>query len=234
MEAERKAERKFHLEKSDDQDPNGAECEDKEEKKTAKHASSPRSFLRRTVTSVSMQVAQGSNGAGLRRTASAPGSGDTREEGVSSENACDEESLPIMQRSLFPRPRPTITTQALDNSELVTLIDDQGALQSKIQEALATLEAHHQSQTAGHPVVQEGRVVRFQNNNVELNNLQQTRSPQVFSRSLEPTHSIRTDVFQAPTGPQPVSCTPRVPQYPEQGDARLVCLRVRACTVCRY
>ena len=72
------------------------------------------------------------------------------------EEEARSESLPIMQRSLFPRPRPTITTQALDNSELVTLIDDQGALQSKIQEALATLEAHHQSQTAGHPVVQEG------------------------------------------------------------------------------
>jgi hypothetical protein len=36
------------------------------------------------------------------------------------EEEARSESLPIMQRSLFHRPRPTITTQALDNSELVT------------------------------------------------------------------------------------------------------------------
>jgi hypothetical protein len=35
----------------------------------------------------------------------------------------------------------------LDNSELVALIDDQAALQFKIQEALAALEAHQQAQT---------------------------------------------------------------------------------------
>mmetsp|Transcript_94893 Transcript_94893/g.138572 ORF Transcript_94893/g.138572 Transcript_94893/m.138572 type:complete len:630 (+) Transcript_94893:114-2003(+) len=36
--------------------------------------------------------------------------------------------------------------EGLDNSELVALIDDQAALQAKIQEALAALEAHAQSQ----------------------------------------------------------------------------------------
>ena len=40
--------------------------------------------------------------------------------------------------------------EGLDNSELVALIDDQVALQSKIQEALAALEAHQQAQAAGH------------------------------------------------------------------------------------
>ena len=201
MEAERKADRKFHWERSDDQDPNGADApeegatscsttstqEIQREKRAppappAKHVPSPQSFLRRTVTSGSMQVAQqGSNGVGLRRTASAPGPGDTREEGASSENASDEVSLQILQRSLFPGPRPTTTTQ-------------------------------------------------FQNNNVELN--RQTRSPQAFSRTAsDSTHSIRTDMFPAPTGPPPVSCTPRVPQHSEQGDARLVCLIVRVLCV---
>jgi polyadenylate-binding protein len=40
--------------------------------------------------------------------------------------------------------------EGLDNSELVALIDDQVALQSKIQEALAALEAHQQAQAAVH------------------------------------------------------------------------------------
>jgi len=39
--------------------------------------------------------------------------------------------------------------EGLDNSELVALIDDAGALQAKIQEALAALEAH-QAQQSGH------------------------------------------------------------------------------------
>jgi hypothetical protein len=206
MEAERKAERTFHWARSDDHDPNGADAWDREEGASscrttsiqeiqrekrapqappAKHVSSaPQSFLRRTVTSGSMQVAQqGSNGEGLKRTASAPGPGDTREERASSENACDEECLPILPRSLFPRPRPTTTTQ-------------------------------------------------FRNNNVELNRLQQTRSPQAFSRKAsDSTHSIRTDMFPALTGPPPVLCTPRVPQHSEQGDARLVCLIVRVLCV---
>jgi hypothetical protein len=206
MEAERKAERTFHWARSDDHDPNGADAWDREEGASscrttsiqeiqrekrapqappAKHVSSaPQLFLRRTVTSGSMQVAQqGSNGEGLKRTASAPGPGDTREERASSENACDEECLPILPRSLFPRPRPTTTTQ-------------------------------------------------FRNNNVELNRLQQTRSPQAFSRKAsDSTHSIRTDMFPALTGPPPVLCTPRVPQHSEQGDARLVCLIVRVLCV---
>jgi polyadenylate-binding protein len=41
--------------------------------------------------------------------------------------------------------------EGLDNSELVALIDDPGALQAKIAEALAALEAHQQAQAAaGH------------------------------------------------------------------------------------
>jgi hypothetical protein len=49
----------------------------------------------------------------------------------------------------------------LDNSELVGLIDDQAALQSKIQEALAVLEAHkayHQTKVA--PMVPVARTVQ--------------------------------------------------------------------------
>ena len=38
--------------------------------------------------------------------------------------------------------------EGLDNSELVALIDDQAALQGKIQEALAALEAHAAAQQA--------------------------------------------------------------------------------------
>ena len=40
--------------------------------------------------------------------------------------------------------------EGLDNSELVALIDDPGALQAKIAEALAALEAHQQAQASGH------------------------------------------------------------------------------------
>ena len=40
--------------------------------------------------------------------------------------------------------------EGLDNSELVALIDDAGALQAKIQEALAALEAHQAQQQQGH------------------------------------------------------------------------------------
>merc|ERR1711939_251749 len=40
--------------------------------------------------------------------------------------------------------------EGLDNSELVALIDDQIALQGKIQEALAALEAPQQAQASGH------------------------------------------------------------------------------------
>jgi len=46
--------------------------------------------------------------------------------------------------------------EGLDNSELVALIDDQVALQSKIQEALAALEAHQPAQAAGHPERPQG------------------------------------------------------------------------------
>ena len=46
----------------------------------------------------------------------------------------------------------------LDNSELVGLIDDQAALQSKIQEALAVLEAYHQTKVA--PMVPVARTVQ--------------------------------------------------------------------------
>ena len=37
---------------------------------------------------------------------------------------------------------PGMLLEGLDNSELVALIDDNAALQAKIQEALAALEAH--------------------------------------------------------------------------------------------
>jgi len=39
--------------------------------------------------------------------------------------------------------------EGLDNSELVALIDDQAALQAKIQEAIAALDAHN-AQTQQH------------------------------------------------------------------------------------
>jgi hypothetical protein len=44
--------------------------------------------------------------------------------------------------------------------------------------------------------VQEGRVVRFQNNNVELNNLQQTRSPRCFHAASSPLTAFAQMCFR--------------------------------------
>jgi polyadenylate-binding protein len=55
--------------------------------------------------------------------------------------------IKVEQGALLARSTTGMLLEDLDNSELVALIDDQVALQFKIQEALAALEAHQQAQT---------------------------------------------------------------------------------------